>query len=191
MTQLERAFADLVRYLDQLGLPYVVGGSFASSTFGTPRSTLDVDLVVDLSPEQAFQLATLAAKEFAADPDHARQAIAAKRSFNLLHMAAVYKFDIFPANFFLHGNSQISRRIFVEGTPLAPSAPVPILSPEDILLAKLAWYRLGGEISEKQWGDLIGIWQMQQNKLDQPYLQSWAEKMRTADLLQRLAGLTG
>lgn len=187
MTQLERAFGDLTRYLDQLGLPYVVGGSFASSTFGIPRSTLDVDLVVDLSPTQAFQLATLASKEFATDPDHARQAIAANRSFNLLHMAAVYKFDIFPATFFLHGASQISRRIFVEGTPLASSAPVPILSPEDILLAKLAWYRLGGESSERQWADLEGIWQMQKDNLDHSYLQSWADQMRTAELLARLS----
>lgn len=187
MTQLERAFLDLTRYLDQLNLSYVVGGSFASSTFGIPRSTLDVDLVVDLTPEQAFQLAWIAAPDFAADPDHARQAVAANRSFNLLHMAAVYKFDIFPATFFLHGANQISRRIFVEGTALAHSERVPILSPEDVVLAKLAWYRLGGETSERQWNDLQGIWQMQQSNLDHSYLQSWAQKMNTTDLLERLA----
>ena len=189
MTQLERAFLDLTRYLDQLNLPYVVGGSFASSTFGIPRSTLDVDLVVDLTPDQAFQLATIAAPDFATDPDHARQAVAANRSFNLLHMTAVYKFDIFPATFFLHGAQQISRRILVEGTALAQSERVPILSPEDVLLSKLAWYRLGGETSERQWNDLQGIWQMQQENLDREYLRSWAQMMKTVDLLERLGSI--
>jgi len=188
MTQLERAFLDLTRYLDQLSLPYVVGGSFASSTFGIPRSTLNVDLVVDLTPDQAFQLATITASDFAVDPDHARQAVASNRSFNLLHMTAVYKFDIFPATFFLHGAQQISRRIFVEGTALAQAELVPILSAEDVLLAKLAWYRLGGETSDRQWSDLQGIWQMQQDNLDRLYLQSWAKKMKTTDLLERLSG---
>ena len=73
MTALEEAFRDLAAVLDELELPFAVGGSFASSAFGVPRSTLDVDLVVELSPEEAYHLARLAAPWFAGDPEEARR----------------------------------------------------------------------------------------------------------------------
>lgn len=186
MTVLEAAFQDLVAILDQLELAYAVGGSFASSTFGVPRSTLDVDVVVDLSPEEAFHLARMAAPWFATDPEEARDAVATNRSFNLFHMKAVYKFDIFPATFFAHGEDEVHRKVFVHGTPLAESSTVPMVTPEDILLAKLAWYRNGGETSERQWSDLPGIWRMQGASMDQTYLETWADAMSTRELLRRL-----
>ncbi len=188
MTPLQEAFQDLVAVLDELELAYAVGGSFASSTFGVPRSTLDVDLVVELSPEEAFHLARLASARFATDPQEAREAVAANRSFNLLHMKAVYKFDIFPATFFAHGEDEVRRRVFVRGTPLSDLIAVPMVSPEDILLAKMAWYRSGGERSERQWEDLAGIWRMQNATLDRAYLESWARVMAIDDLLKKLAG---
>ena len=86
MTSLEAAFRDLAAILTEMELEYAVGGSFASSTFRVPRSTLDVDLVVSLSPEEAYHLARLATPHFACDPEEARAAVAANRSFNLLHM---------------------------------------------------------------------------------------------------------
>jgi hypothetical protein len=61
-----------------------------------------------------------------------------------------------------------------------------MVSPEDIVLAKLAWYRAGGETSERQWMDLEGIWRMQGSGLDRAYLEAWAEQMATRDLLRRL-----
>lgn len=47
---------DVARQLERQGIPYLVGGSLASSVHGEPRSTLDVDMVIDLRPEhvQAF-----------------------------------------------------------------------------------------------------------------------------------------
>jgi hypothetical protein len=186
VTALEEAFRDLAAVLDELELPFAVGGSFASSAFGVPRSTLDVDLVVELSPEEAYHLARLAAPWFAGDPEEARRAVAANRSFNLLHQRAVYKFDIFPTTFFAHGEDEVRRRIFVRGTALSADRAVPMVSPEDIVLAKLAWYRAGGETSERQWMDLEGIWRMQGSGLDRAYLEAWAEQMATRDLLRRL-----
>ena len=188
MTALEAAFQDLVAILDEMELAYAVGGSFASSTFGVPRSTLDVDVVVDLSPEEAFHLARMAAPRFATDPNEARDAVAANRSFNLMHIKAVYKFDIFPATFFAHGEDEVRRRVYVHGTALGETSTVPMVTPEDIILAKLAWYRIGGETSERQWSDLMGIWRMQGAALDQTYLESWADAMSTRELLRRLTG---
>lgn len=172
MTALEEAFRDLAAVLDELELPFAVGGSFASSAFGVPRSTLGVDLVVELSPKEAYHLARLAAPWFAGDPEEARR--------------AVYKFDVFPTTFFAHGEDEVCRRILVRGTALSADRAVPMVSPEDIVLAKLAWYRAGGESSERQWMDLEGIWRMQGAGLDRAYLEAWAEQMATRDLLRRL-----
>ncbi|MCX6604222.1 MAG: hypothetical protein NTV52_11570 [Acidobacteria bacterium] len=186
MTSLEAAFQDLTAILTEMELEYAVGGSFASSTFGVPRSTLDVDLVVSLSPEEAYHLARLATPHLVCDPEEARAAVAANRSFNLLHMRHVYKFNIFPTTFFAHGEDEVRRRVMVEGTPLAGTAAVPMVSAEDILLAKLAWFRNGGETSERQWSDMTGIWRMQGAALDQAYLEAWAKAMGNQDLLGRL-----
>ncbi len=105
---------------------------------------------------------------------------------DLLHMTAVYKFDIFPTTFFAHGEDEVRRRVFVKGTALAEAGAVPMVSPEDIILAKLAWFRNGGETSERQWQDLTGIWRMHAATLDGVYLEEWAAAVCTDDLLRRL-----
>lgn len=60
-----------------------------------------------------------------------------------------------------------------------------VASAEDIILAKLVWYRSGGEVSERQWRDVIGILNVQAGKLDFDYLDEWARKLTVIDLLER------
>lgn len=71
---------------------------------------------------------------------------------------------------------------------LAGAAAVPMVSAEDLILAKLASFRNGGEASERQWSDLTGIWRMQGVALDHAYLETWAAAMGNRDLLERLRG---
>jgi hypothetical protein len=186
--QIHEAFAQLAAVLDEMELPFAVGGSVASSAFGIARATQDIDLIVDLSPDDAFALAARLEKQFAVDPDDARRKIGLNQSFNLIHAASVSKFDIFPVTFFAHGRKELSRRRLMTGTALAPDDDVPIVSPEDIILAKLAWYRLGNEKSERQWGDLESVWQISGAKMDRAYLEEWAGTMGTHDLLRKLTG---
>jgi hypothetical protein len=56
---------------------------------------------------------------------------------------------------------------------------------EDTLLAKLDWYRRGGEVSERHWRDVLGIMMVLGNKLDFAYLQQWAKELKVSDLLKR------
>jgi hypothetical protein len=58
-------------------------------------------------------------------------------------------------------------------------------SPEDTLLHKLVWFRLGDEISDRQWGDVLGVLRVQGERLDQAYLDAWATSLGVADLLER------
>jgi hypothetical protein len=62
---------------------------------------------------------------------------------------------------------------------------VPVKSPEDTLLRKLAWYRLGGEVSERQWNDVLGVLRAQGARLDLAHLHAWGETLGVADLLAR------
>ena len=58
-----------------------------------------------------------------------------------------------------------------------------LASPEDIILSKLEWYRMGGGVSERQWNDVLGVLKVQQGNLDITYLQRWAKELGLADLL--------
>lgn len=58
-------------------------------------------------------------------------------------------------------------------------------SPEDTILAKLEWFRLGGEVSERQWRDILGVMKTRAGELDLAYLRQWADELQVADLLDR------
>ncbi|WP_309718724.1 hypothetical protein [Armatimonas sp.] len=174
----------LIETFDRLGIAYLVGGSVASSVVGVERATQDVDFVVALMETQVEALTQALADEFYADADLLREAILHDSSANVIHLPTMIKADLFisPDTAFAH--SQMERRLRLpllgEGAPL-----VCVTSPEDMILQKLRWYRLTGERSEKQWGDVQGIFRIQQAALDQSYLTDWAKELELTDLLVR------
>jgi len=114
--------------LNAMELPYAVGGSIASAAWGIARATQNMDLVVDLSPEEAFAFASRLEGAFAVDAEGAREAVAANRPFNLIHMASAMKFDIFPMTYFAHGEDELRRKQMQEGTGLVAEGAVPVVS---------------------------------------------------------------
>jgi hypothetical protein len=173
--------------LEQLGLNYCVGGSFASSYYGVPRSTNDVDFVVALRAEHVPVLIAALEGEFMIDPQAVSGAIAQERSFNIIDYDTLDKVDIFVMADRPWSRQQLQRRRL--GTLPSASGPrnVYFASPEDVILSKLAWFRLGGEESERQWRDLLGVLVQQAGELDWPYLRLWATDLGVADLLVRAA----
>ena len=81
--------------LEGLGIPYLVGGSLASSLHGTPRATQDADLVVDLKPHQVMEFVKALGPAFHVDADMIREAIRDRSSFNVIHLATMFKVDLF------------------------------------------------------------------------------------------------
>ena len=73
------------RQLEKLGVPYVVGGSFASSLHGKPRSTNDVDIVADLDEPTVRLFVHSLGEDFYADASVATEAVRAAGSFNIVH----------------------------------------------------------------------------------------------------------
>ena len=167
--------------LERLGIRYVVGGSVASSARGIWRSTLDVDLVAAIKAAQADALVEALGPEWYADSEMMRRAIQARRSFNVIHIRLAQKVDIFPATEAFH-EAQLQRGTVI---PLgAGGVPCPVATAEDILLAKLQWYRMGGEVSERQWSDIAGILAVAP-ELDATYLRAWAARLGVQDLLDK------
>jgi hypothetical protein len=170
--------------LEKMGVSYLIGGSVASMLHGMIRTTQDVDLVADLRPEPVKPLTDALGDAFYLDDLSIERAIERLSSFNLIHQATMFKVDVFLPKRRPFSISQMDRRlsrIVAEG----PERTAWIASAEDIVLAKLEWYRIGGEVSERQWRDVLGVLISQDNRLDVTYLQKWAAALGVSDLLDK------
>lgn len=187
MSKLRDAALQLCGALDQLGIPFVIGGSYASSVHGIGRQTQDLDLIAAILPQHAAKLAASLRDSFYVDEVAIQDAIRQGRPFNVIHFATAFKIDIFPASAHLLGAQQIERRQMSEAAILGPPpACLPVISAEDAILVKLRWYRDGGEISGRQWNDVRNIVSVQKARLDRGYLAEWAARLGVSDLLERL-----
>jgi hypothetical protein len=174
------ALAELTAALDRLGIRYAVGGSLASSAHGAFRATLDGDLIALITPRQARSLTDALGQSWYADQDTIERALGAGRAFNLIHMGSALKFDIFPATSDFH-LTQLER---AGVTQVLERINCVVTTAEDILLAKLRWYADGGEVSDRQWNDIVGLLATNES-LDNEYVESWAARLGVRALLER------
>jgi hypothetical protein len=176
--------------LDQLNVPYYIGGSAASGQHGIPRSTRDVDLCADLKVEHISPFVSALQEDFYVPEDMIRQAIHNRSSFNLIHFKQAYKVDVF-----IPGASPLDKQglLRVQRQRFSPDhlGELAILSVEDTILQKLRWFQLGNQSSSQQWQDLLGILKVQAEKVDIPYLRQWAQIARLDALLQKLLSAAG
>lgn len=174
----------VVSVLERLGILYVVGGSYASSARGIARATMDIDLLVAMRPDQGQTLATELGPEFYADEQAITRAVAAKRHFNVIHIETAFKVDIFIAQGGGFDEKQLERRQ-LEVVDDEKQQTAYVSTAEDIVLAKLRWYRMSNETSERQWRDILGVIEVQGDKLDLDYMRHWAQALGVADLLEQ------
>ncbi len=170
--------------LDQLGIPYVLVGSFASSIHGMYRSTADIDILADIKTEQVHPLYEALRDSFYVDKHVMRDAVTKRRSFNAIHFDCVFKVDFFVAKSDDFTLAQLDRRQLRRISPDRDGA-VYVATAEDTILAKLRWYQAGNETSNNQWNDVLGILGTSTHTLDFDYLRNWAEKFDIADLLEK------
>ena len=175
----------VIDVLEQLNIPYVIGGSLASTQHGTTRATFDSDLVVRMTKSHVPSLVSKLQDAFYADELMALNAIKNKSSFNLIHLETMFKVDLFIAKDDEFDRAQIERRV-ARAVAEDSDREIYVLSAEDIVLAKLRWYRLGGEQSERQWRDVEGVVSVQGERLNFDYLHKMAAILKVEDLLVKL-----
>jgi hypothetical protein len=175
----------LVRVFDALGIAYVVGGSVASSLYGVPRLTRDVDLVADIRLAHADAIASALIDEFYVDADMIRDAVRRRASFNVIHLPTMFKADVFILKNDAWSHEEMARARTQDLEVPDGKVAVRFASPEDTLLHKLVWYKLGNEVSDRQWGDVLGVLEVQGDTLDQDYLDRWAPELEVTSLLER------
>ena len=169
--------------LEALDCRHHLGGSYASSIHGVPRQTHDVDIVADLQPEHVEALGVALAETFYLDQDAMLNALSAGRSSNLIHHDTGVKIDLFPKAPGRFGEDELARSLVLNLSD--PPRPTPVKSAEDTILRKLEWYRRGGEVSERQWSDVLAVLRTQEGRIDRDYMADRALELGVADLLAR------
>jgi hypothetical protein len=188
------AFADAMaiavsftQLLERLDIAYLVGGSVASSVHGEPRSTNDIDIVADIRSGHLDALMEAVSPDYYVSRTAARQAIRSETSFNLIHITAAIKVDLFVAGGDAFNEERLARRQRIEVSD-DPPASIYIDTAESSVLRKLEWFRRGGEVSDRQWRDVVAILRLQGASLDRTYLATWADRLGVSDLLERAEG---
>lgn len=170
--------------LEDLQVRYFISGSLSSTLHGMVRTTQDSDIVAELHQEHTESFFHSLKEEFYIDAEMMAEAIIRRSSFNIIHRESFFKVDVFiPAmRPFVEAQFSRARRQVLSKEPQAEAF---VATAEDTVLAKLEWYRSGGEVSELQWRDIQGILEVQGEDLDLEYLHRWAKELGVKDLLER------
>ncbi len=179
------AATPVIKALEHLEVEYYVGGSVACAAYGYASTIEAMDLVADLARRHVAPLVEMLQGGYYANAQTISDAIARKSCFNVIHLATSFKVDIFALKSRPYDRTALQRirRKSIDDEDL--SVQCFFASPEDIILSKLEWYRLGDEISERQWRDVSGVLKIQGDALDRAYLAKWAAELGVADLMER------
>ena len=175
---------EIVSIFDKLQIAYAIGGSMASSAYGAARFTQDADISVEPFQDKTDAFFTAVKGTFYISKEAMQEAIHLRRSFNIIHFETAFKIDLFVCRDTSFDRQVLLRRKSLELSHLQ-GARFSFVSPEDIVLLKLQWYREGGEISDRQWTDILGVLTIQADALDKTYLENSAKALQLGDLLER------
>jgi hypothetical protein len=174
--------SDLLLYVcrtfERLGIPYLVTGSQATIVFGEPRFTNDIDVVVDLAHEKLDALiGSFPADDYYLSRDAAKDAVVRRSMFNVIHPASGLKLDIIVS-----GNTEFERNRFRRGRRIqvSPSDAVTFASPEDVILKKLEFYKIGG--SDRHLRDIAGVLKVSGKSIDRGYIARFASQFGVEDI---------
>ena len=181
------AVQPVIQAFEKLSIPYYIGGSIASSVYGMARATLDVDIVADLKINHIAHLNQILEHQYYIDEDMIADAIRTSSSFNLIHLETMIKIDVFIHKEDPYAKMALRRKRQDTFEELA-NVEFYFSSPEDIIIAKLQWYKIGGFVSERQWLDVIGVIKVQGDLLHKKYLKRWSKKLGLSSLMQKAFG---
>ncbi len=167
-----------------MGIAHALGGSMASSLYGVPRHTQDADILAEPFPGREEDFESHFGEAYYVNIESIRDAIQRRASFNVINLHAGFKIDVFIQGERPFDYEALRRRV---EQPISekPGDVVSVLTPEDVILSKLDWYRISAETSERQWADILGVLRVQTGRLDETYLEHWANELSLNDLLRK------
>jgi hypothetical protein len=169
---------------EKLDVPYLIGGSLASTLYGMVRTTQDSDIIAEMQLEHIQPFVSALEHDFYLDQEMIAESIQRNSSFNIIHRDTMFKVDVFiprPSPFLKSQLARARRQTFSLGKEVSAK----FASPEDTILSKLEWYRKGGEASDRQWRDILGVLKTMIGDIDLEYLHQWARELKVSDLLER------
>ncbi len=176
MIETGEVFRRISVQLNDAGVAYMLVGSFASSYYGVLRSTQDIDLVISANPEQITQLVRqLQAMDYYAESSAALEALKRQSMFNVIDNKTGWKIDLMIRKSTSFGQEAFRRRRPVEFQGVELS----ITSPEDLVIAKLEWAKIGG--SQLQIRDVATLLKKRWDSLDHVYLKKWLDELSLAE----------
>ena len=180
---------DCLRRLNRTGVIYYLTGSMASNYWGIPRTTHDLDFVVQLPMAAVPRIVQEFSGDFYLEEAAVRAVFQPPHQFNAIDTRSALKVDFWLAGPAPFDQQMLRRRVKVT----LFGEPAWISTAEDVILHKLVWYRKGGDTSERQWLDIAGVLRQQQDRLDAGYLAKWADRLQVRGLWERIRSeiLTG
>jgi hypothetical protein len=165
-------FRRIVTALEEAGIAYMLSGSFASASYGAPRSTQDIDLVIEASAKELRNFVeALPRDEYYADLDSALEAHDRKSLFNVIDLKTGWKIDLIILKERAFSRVEFGRRQVINVHELR----LFVATPEDIIIAKLEWSKLGQ--SRRQLEDVAAILRSRGESLDYPYVERWLSEL--------------
>lgn len=176
----EALFRKLRDALEAAAIPYMVTGSFVSAVHGVPRATHDIDVVIaPTEPQLVALVSQFAQSEYYAEIEDALESFRHGRQFNVIDQNSVWKVDFIFRKDRPFSRTEFERRRIVNILGVSVYAA----TPEDILIAKLEWAKMGE--SERQIRDAAGIIAIQGPALDVEYVEKWIAQLELRDQWQR------
>ena len=177
MTSQAHLLAAIADRLERVEIPYMVVGSVAGSLHGEPRTTMDIDLVIDPSRESLRHFVdSLPSHDYYVDMDAAMEALKRRTSFNIIEHGTGWKVDLMVRRERAFSRTEFDRRIRVT----LFGRETPVATAEDTVIAKLEWAKAGE--SERQIRDVARILAVSGMTLDSAYLARWIDELGLADV---------
>lgn len=171
--------------LCSIGIRHAVGGSLASSAWSEPRQTNDADFVLDLSEEQAKRLIDVCPDSYLIEPNDVMENVTRPApfcSFQAIHIPTSFKIDCFLAT----TEWELAQLLRASDQEVTSTKFVPYVSAEDMIIAKCRWFDLGNRVSDRQWHDLVRLFEVQCENLERPYIEKWLTHFALMDLWQEI-----
>ncbi len=168
--------------LESLGIPYMITGGSAVGFWGHIRTTMDIDMVIQIRSNQVDAFLESIGNEAYLDIQEAKAAIQSKSMFNIIPNETLFKVDIIPLD--ESNNYEIekfSRKIKIN----FQGRKIYVISPEDLIISKLIWSKNAGS-SERQIADCESIWKINQESIDADHIKKWVDILNIGDEFNKL-----